>query len=337
MDAAITDKWNSYLDMFEPSQKDVYYCEEYAKLYTGDNAKPLCIVVVDGGKVLLMPFMKGQIQDFFDYETPYGYGGPITNTRDEKWLSSALAEMTELFKVSKYLCGFIRFHPLLGNGVYCRNSIDITHDRRTVSIDMSSSEDDIWNLQLTAKNRNMIRKAEKNGLLYRAEYNFASISEFIELYNATMRRLNAELFYIFGSEYYQGLAKKLKGRAFLGTVRKDKKLICGGIFLYSAHYGHYHLAGGAHEAGANNLLLWESARELKRLGVKEFHLGGGFNPGEDNSLLKFKMSFSKNMRDFYIGKIIYNPEPYMKICDEWEKLHPDKAAIFKNRVLKYRY
>ena len=45
------------------------------------------------------------------------------------------------------------------------------------------------------------------------------------LYNETMSRLNAEEFYYFDETYYRKFIESFKGKAFLGTVRKDGKLI----------------------------------------------------------------------------------------------------------------
>jgi len=87
----------------------------------------------------------------------------------------------------------------------------------------------------------------------------------------------------------------------------------------------------------NNLLLWEAARELKKNNVKKFHLGGGSNSDENNSLLEFKGRFSKSRYQFDIGKTIFNPNLYNKICDVWEAANPEKAVSLKNHLLKYKY
>ena len=340
MKSIITEKWNEYLDNFDDASKDIYYLEEYVKLYETKEGKAYCAVCIDGRNVLLIPFIRKEIEGYYDFETAYGYGGPIANTKDRDWIDSALEKMGELFKNEHYVCGFVRFHPILNNAEICENRIQVLFDRNTVAVNTQESEEQIWMNQIISKNRNMIRKAEKNGLVYKAEYGFESLTDFIKLYNATMKRLNAEDFYFFGEHYYEQFAKCFEGKAFLGTVRKDDELICGALFMYSNDYGHYHLEGSNHiysSIAANNLLLWKTALEFNKLGIKEFHLGGGYNSAPDNSLLKFKKSFSNNIKEFYIGKWIFNKNQYNKLKENWEKNNPGKKELYGNLLLCYRY
>ncbi len=340
MNVIITDKWNTYLDQFEGSQKDVYYLEEYVKLYENDRSKALCIVCSEGGSVLLMPFIRGEIEDYYDFETQYGYGGPITNTSDKNWIDKALSGIKDYFRDNRYICGFIRFHPLIDNAAFCKDTMNVIYDRHTVAILTDKGVEDIWTTQISSKNRNMIRKAEKSGLIYKAEDNLESFPEFIDLYNATMKRIGADEFYYFDDDYYKEFKNGLIDNSFLATVRLDGKLICSAIIMYDGDFGHYHLEGSDHEyksLGANNLLLWKSACRLHELGVKKFHLGGGNSTSEEDPLFKFKKAFTHNLESFAIGKEIYNKDVYDRICQKWERENSDKIASFGNRLLKYRY
>ena len=340
MKTIITESWNSYLDKFNSEKKDIYFLEEYVKLYENESGKALCAVCSEDENILLMPFIRKEIDGFYDFETAYGYGGPISNTDDAEWINKALCSMQAFLKEEKYICGFIRFHSLLENASLCEKQITTCFDRNTVAIKINLPEAEIWANQITSKNRNMIRKAEKNELVYKAEYDFASIDEFITLYNTTMRRLKAEDFYFFNNNYYKNFIDKFQGKDFLGTVRKEGKLICAALFMYSGNYGHYHLEGSNHDysnLAANNLLLWKTALELGKLGVKEFHLGGGYNSDTNNSLLKFKKSFSNNLKNFYIGKWIFNPNKYMELKKSWSEKYPEKVNKYGRLLLCYRY
>lgn len=340
MELYISDSWNKYLNYFDDSKKDIYYYEEYVKLYETNETVAKCAVCKENDNVLLVPFLRQEIDDFYDFETAYGYGGPIANTDDQEWIEIALKSVHKMFIKEKYVCGFIRFHSLLNNAVYCSNVIQTIFDRITVAINTNETEEEIWDNQIISKNRNMIRKAEKNGLVYSAEYNFESLEEFIKLYNSTMERLNAEKFYFLNDNYYENFVEKFKDKAFLGTVRRGNELICSAIFMYSKNYGHYHLEGSNHKyskLAANNLLLWKTALEFNKLGVKEFHLGGGYNSDPDNSLLKFKKSFSNNMHEFYIGKWIFNEDKYKELKNDWIRKNPHKVDKFGRLLLCYRY
>lgn len=340
MQIEIVDSWNGYLDGFPDEKKDIYFTEEYVKLYEDQENKALCILCREKEKCLLLPFLRGQYVDMYDFETAYGYGGPIANTEDEMWIQKSLEKISGYLASRNYLCGFVRFHPLLDNQKIAGGVWKTLFDRCTVSVNLEPSAEEIWKEQITSKNRNMIRKAEKNALTFQAEYDMASMREFRALYEDTMDRLHADRSYYFNDFYFEEFSDKLKESSFLGTVRLNGKLICAALFLYSKRYGHYHLEGSDHEyrsLGANNFLLWNAIIELKRLGVKEFHLGGGYDTAEQNSLLLFKKSFSPGLKEFYIGKAVFDRKKYELIREIWMEENPDKKDLYANRLLCYRY
>lgn len=340
METFITPHWDEYLSEFLPEQQDIYFREAYARLYETEEDVAFCFVCHDKRNFFLMPFLRRNVGRYFDFETPYGYGGPISNSDNEKWLERAIASLYECFAQEKYICGFVRFHPLLENQRFCQGKFEILRDRQTVSIPLDDNEEQIWKEQISSKNRNMIRKAEKRGLEFCAEYDFASMNGFVDLYESTMARVQAESFYYFPQVYYESFMNALKGKAFLGTVRQSGLLVCAALFMYSERYGHYHLSGGnraVSSMGANNLMLWKAALEMKKLGVHEMHLGGGITSYPEDSLFKFKKTFSKNEKIFYIGKMIFNPAVYKEICGKWRMAHSDRVEQYGNRLLCYRY
>lgn len=346
MQCDILEEWDDVLKAFPLKYQDVYFTKKYLNLYESPHKKALCAICRENEKTMIFPYLRGTVKEFYDFETAYGYGGPLSNSDDNGWCNKAFDCIHEYLKNNGYVCGFMRFHPIIHNEKYvfeCKNTdgnIQVLYDRQTIAIDTSQSEDDIWKRQINSKNRNMIRKAEKNQLIYKVEYDYTSYDEFISLYRSTMERLSADEFYFFDDRYFENLRRNLSDCSFLGTVRKDGKLICAAVFMYSKLYGHYHLAGSDRyysSLGANNLLLWEVAREMRKLGVQEFHLGGGTSPSPNDSLYKFKKVFSKNEKKFHIGKEIFDISAYENICKEWEIYNREKVPIYGNRLLKYRY
>lgn len=340
MDVFLTKNWNNYLNRFEENRIDIYFFEEYVKLYEDDEHTAFCVVCEEKDNILIFPFLRAEIGEYYDLETAYGYGGPIANTHDKLWISQALNCMAEYLKKEKYICGLVRLHPLLNNYDSMSGPVEVIFDRNTVSVDTALTVEEIWDTQINSKNRNMIRKACKNGLVYSVEHEFASLDEFKKLYFDTMKRLNADDFYFFDDEYFEKYISGLAAKSFLGCVRKDGELICAALFMYNASYGHYHLEGSNHnfrDLGANNLLLWETAKYMHELGVKHFHLGGGYDSSEDNSLYKFKKAFGREINSFYIGKMIFDRESYNIIKEQWIRSNPEKADKYANRLLCYRY
>jgi hypothetical protein len=340
MSICIVDNWNKYLDKFAPEQVDIYYTEEYVKLYETAIDKALCIVYEENNFVMLMPFLQRKIETYYDFETPYGYGGPVFNNNCEILINRALLAMFTYFKECNYIAGFVRFHPLLDNAEKCKKIVPVIDDRETVAMNLSLSEEDIWQKEITSKNRSTIRKAQKAGLTFEADYDFQYINAFVQLYNITMQRLSADEFYYFPEDYYKEFVHSLSGNSFLGVVKYDKEVVSAAIFMYDSPFGHYHLSGSNKEYQnlcPNNLLLFEAAKELRKTGITKFHLGGGSDSNPQNSLLEFKSRFGKERHQFSIGKMIFNIDAYQKTCDQWISQNPDKEDKYKHFLLKYRY
>lgn len=340
---AFTETWNQYLDLIPTEQQDLYFREEYVRLYETDSEKACCFVYQDGNSIMLFPFLRREFQfngnTYYDFETAYGYGGPISNDHSDTFMTAALEAMSEKASSENFVCGFVRFHPLLENWDYFEKVGRLIMDRKTIAIDLSDGIEATWMNEIHTKNRNVIKKGEKNGLEFIVDEDFAYLPEFEDLYNSTMDKLEADGFYYFAPQYYDQLKNSIQNK-FLGIVKHEGKVVAGAIFFYQLPYGHYHLAGSDKSAlklSPNNYLLWEAAKELTRRGVKHFHLGGGTDGSEENSLYQYKRKFSKHEYQFALGKMIFNPSLYEDICAEWAAVNPEKAAKMKNILLKYKY
>ena len=340
---AFTETWNQYLDLIPTEQQDLYFREEYVRLYETDSEKACCFVYQDGNSIMLFPFLRREFQfkgnTYYDFETAYGYGGPISNDHSDTFITAALEAMSEKALSDNFVCGVVRFHPLLENWDYFEKVGRLIMDRKTIAIDLSDGIEATWMNEIHTKNRNVIKKGEKNGLEFIVDEDFAYLPEFEDLYNSTMDKLEADGFYYFDPSYYDQLKNTIQNR-FLGIVKHEGKVVAGAIFFYQLPYGHYHLAGSDKSAlklSPNNYLLWEAAKELTRRGVKHFHLGGGTDGSEENSLYQYKRKFSKHEYQFALGKMIFNPSLYEDICAEWAAANPEKADKMKNILLKYKY
>lgn len=339
----IAEHWNHYLSSFTPAQKDVYYTEEYVRLYETEAEQALCIVYTEGNKCFLMPFLRRAFihkgETYYDFETAYGYGGPIYNTEEETFIRTAWTAFMKYANQNNYVCGFVRFHPIINNVNSFEEVGKLFHDRKTIAIDLSEGIDTAWMKEIHTKNRNVIKKGDKNGLKFIVDNKYAYLPEFISLYNSTMDKLSAEEFYYFQDSYFENLKNNIKD-SFLGLVEHKGKFVAAAIFFYSTPYGHYHLAGSDSSAlslAPNNFLLWNAAKELASRGVQTFHLGGGTDGNEDNSLFQYKRKFSKSEYQFSFGKLMFNQKVYDDIVNDWAFKNPEKAIKLKKLLLKYKY
>ena len=311
---------------------DIYYLYEYVYSFMlhGDG-RPLLIFWEDKGRSLCYAVMESDIADckgfcqklnkgsFFDWETPYGYGGPLINgvLFDEQQIQF-LKELKEYCFEKKIVSQFVRFHPLLENHMAVPLCIENRYLRDTIYIDTASPEIIVANMD--TKNRNMVRKARKSGVRIE-RVPIDDYREFIDIYNETMIKDNADEYYIFNEEYFKSL-EMMKNNACIFYSEYEEIPISGAIVFYNEQYMHYHLAGTRttfRKFSPSNLLLYEAACWGCEQGIKKFHLGGGMLP--DDNLFLFKKKFNKNGRlPFIVGRTIFDRETYKYLCQMRKKI-----------------
>lgn len=342
MKMIITDRWDAYLSSFKEKSKDIYFKEEYVKLYESNKEKGRCLVASEGDNIMVFPFLERHFtyngSCYYDFETAYGYGGPIFNTTDDLFIHNAIKESFHYLSENGFICGFVRFHTLIDTYKYF-DQTSIVFDRMTVAMDLSLTEEDIWKTQIHSKNRNVIKKGEKNGLRFIVDNSFEHIDDFVRLYNGTMNRIGADGFYYFDQTYYDRFIHNIKN-AFLGLVYLEDKVVSAAMFMYEGEYGHYHLSGSNKDylyCSPNNYMLYNAALELKNRGVRLFHLGGGSSSSDEDSLFAFKSKFSPNRYKFHLGKFVFNQSVYEDVCKLWAHNNPEKVEKYEHYLLKYKY
>lgn len=339
------DKWNDIVKSFK--NWDVYYLYEYAYSFMlhGDG-KPLLIDYSDEESHVCYVIMQSDIASsgkfenlleknkYYDWETPYGYGGPLSDSAvSEKSQNMFLDELSEYCKKNGVVSQFVRFHPMLGNDNILSKVIETRYLRDTIYIDTSSEELIMQNMD--TKNRNMVRKAVKNGVTIE-ERPVDDYKDFIAMYEQTMLRDNADKYYMFDDEYFKSQSQLNEYASLFYAVRNGRR-ISGAIMYYNNRFMHYHLSGTFAEGRSyspGNLLLYEAACKASEMGISKFHLGGGVEP--DDSLFSFKKKFNKNGRlPFVVGRTIFNEKSYDKLL-KLRKQADEKFDINNSRMIQYR-
>lgn len=277
---------------------------------------------------------------YLDMETPYGYGGALYNgIWDMEAQKKAYKELEEYCKRDNIVSYFIRFSPWLKNMDFLSDNnindkIEVRREKSTVYIDTVDEELIFSNMD--SKNRNMIRKAQKNGVeIFYDKGNY--IDEFIEIYNSTMDNHDAENYFYFEKEYFEYLKKSLSENIIFFYSKFEEKIIGSAIFLYNNNSMHYHLSGTLFEyrrLASTNLLIFEAANWANSHGINKLHLGGGLR--DNDSLFGFKKQFNKKgYLDFTIGRMIFDTELYNDILMQREKIDEkfDKNNSF---LIQYR-
>ena len=312
------DIWDGIVRSF--AEYDVYYLSGYVKAFRihGDgNPYLLFYEGVDLRAIYVFMRRSTSIEGFFDSITPYGYGGVLfEGVTSESNLQSFWKEYVELMHKEHIVDNFVRYHPVLNNAVKMKMVSNVIDLGKTIAIDLSSP-DVIWD-DIISKNRNMIRKAEKNGVEIHHGKDLDLFQDFKRIYNATMDKDHAEEYYYFDDAFYESISRDLSDNYEMFYAVYEGQIIAMSIILYANKQMHYHLSGSILEyrnMAPSNLLLYKAALWGCEQGFKTFHLGGGVGSGED-SLYKFKAAFNKNSDfRFSIGKQIFDQRKYDELVE----------------------
>ena len=319
-------EWDEMVRSF--AEYDVYYLSGYVRAFEihGDGEPQLLYYEANGLRGIYV-YMKRKtaIDGVYDSITPYGYGGfLLEGNQSEENLKELWAAYMQKMKELNIVDNFVRYHPVLANAVPMKVCSDVIDLGKTVAMDLTS-EEVIWT-NIHSKNRNMIRKAEKNGIEIKHGQGLELFDVFIKIYNATMDKDNAEEYYYFKPEFYRSIHEDLKDNYELFWAEYEGKIIAMSIMIFANGRLNYHLSGSDIEyrnLAPSNLLLYKAALWGCEKGMKTFHLGGGVGSGEDN-LYKFKAAFNrKSDYQFSIAKMVFDQEKYDALVEERASRDPD--------------
>lgn len=327
-------QWDNIVRDF--SNYDVYYLSGYVKAFQihGDGEPQLLYYENNGIKAIYVYFKRRTaIEQYYDSITPYGYGGVLfEGDISEENLQAFWNVYVVKMREEGIVDNFVRYHPILSNSSPMKMISKVIDLGKTIALDLSSP-DVIWE-NIISKNRNMIRKAEKNGVEIRHGKDLSLLYEFKRIYDATMERNHAEEYYFFDESFYESIHRDLFDNYELFYAMLDGKPIALSIMIYANKQMHYHLSGSLAEyrnLAPLNLLLYKAALWGYEQGFMTFHLGGGVGNCEDG-LYKFKAAFNrKSDYQFSIGKEVFDQDKYDELVlnrKETDSSFPSESHFF---------
>lgn len=319
-----SEKWDNIVKSFR--NYDIYYLSGYTKAFEmhGDG-EPLLFYFDNGNTKAINAVMKRDIakdkhfigkikeKEYFDISTPYGYGGFLVDGNDIEELDK---DYTNYCRNNNIISEFVRFNPLLENWTGLDSMYESIRLGETVCLD-TESRDVIWS-NITGTSKNRIRKAEKSGLKTYWCRDEKIIDTFMEIYNSTMAKDEAEEYYYFNKDFYLSILNDLKYQSMFFYTELNGEIAAISICLFGNGSMHLHLTGSKKEyqkAAPTNLLIYDAALWASENGFTRMHLGGGVGCNHDG-LYIFKKTFNKGRNtEFYIGKKVFNEEFYKKLTD----------------------
>ncbi|MCB2219437.1 MAG: GNAT family N-acetyltransferase [Bacteroidetes bacterium] len=343
-----SEEWASLLNHLPIEQQDIYFTPEYYSLYENyGDGKAQCFVFEKDGELALYPFLLNTVnalgydldKEYFDIQGAYGYNGVVASSNEKDFIESFFNSFNQYCKEENIVAEFTRFHPLINNKSFSEKYLQVVYDRNTIYIDLNNNYENIFKNFQTTTRKQIKRAINRYHIKIKVfENDINQLNLFTEIYHETMDRVQSVPYLYFNKAYFKSLIESTKNVCFVAYY--ESKPIASILAFFNQYYIHGHLGGALTDylyMSPNSLLYSEMIKFGQSKGCHFFHVGGGTTSEENDPLLQFKMNFSNNTLDFYIGKKIYNKEVYKLIVAQWENKYPKKVDKYENFVLKYRY
>jgi hypothetical protein len=307
-------RWIQHL---EAMPHDFYHLPEYVELCAKDEgATAAAFYAEEGQSTFLVPLLirslppeLGAPSDWYDCVSPYGYPSPLI-WPSQKELSPFLDAFCQAARRRNIITAFFRLHPLLPlDHRALGNFGQLIRHGQTVYIDLAQPKEALWNQVSTNHQRN-IKKLVRLGFRVSID-EWSRLPDFVSLYHATMRRVDADDAYFFSREYFEVLRTKLAERLHLLCVLTDtNEVAAAGLVVVTDGIVQYHLGGTAapyFSLAPSKLMIdfmWRWAQEGSH---RILHLGGGVG-GTEDSLFHFKAGFSSARGEFYTYRVVMDEE-----------------------------
>ncbi|WP_430468506.1 GNAT family N-acetyltransferase [Winogradskyella ouciana] len=311
------------------SNSDFYHTYDYHQLSKSNDEYPILIKYADGQTSLLIPLLLRDIDnsDYKDATSVYGYAGPLVQHIDENFnVDDFQDEFNQFLQKNNIVSVFSRLHPYIEHQESILKGLGtITALGNVVNIDLTDTIEN-QRAKFSRRLKTYLNKSRRSCTVIKGNID-EHLDDFIRLYHENMRRVDADDSYFFTNEYYRQIlsSEDYESELSLCVHTESEEIIGAAMFMKKGDIVQYHLSGLSEEHFELNpikLVIDEMRIKSTEEGYKYFNLGGGLGSNED-SLFRFKSSFSKDFKEFKIWKYIVNENVYKELVSQ--KLGNDHA------------
>lgn len=279
---------------------NVFMTSEYAAYISENNSE---VVYVYSEKYIMpVQIIKKSIFKYCIFlDEPFSYG--VTNESEKQFLDSTCAFIKSRYGIqwTNQTPGYAFFmdYPTGAKHIpFGSHVIDLTNDEETLFSNVHS------------KHRNVIKKAQKDGVMIEKGSNEKLISDYYQLDVETWKRSDKASS---GENAIRKQLEKLGNQAIIYMAYLEGEAQSGAIYYYNSqmcYYMHGANKNGPH-IGSGNLLQWQAILDMKALGVKQFSFVGCRINEDENSkyhgIQRFKERFGGELIQGYMFKMVLNP------------------------------
>lgn len=284
-----------------------------------------------GSEFALKSFLLSSVEvdgrEITDIQSPYGSGGVLSTFDNTSFRSAVRGAFVQWARQEGVAVEFVRMHPLL------KAQSDFVQDawinRSTVVVPLGS---DLMANYPSRKRSYLRSEMSQKPKLHEFNQPYDA-NKFAQLYTENMEVVKASREYFFPQKYFRHLLSYSFARVWGLVYPGASGLLAAAITLENDSSGivEYHLGASRRQVGRRSLELlihWIATLYGER-GYRTLYLGGGRTSNSDDSLLRFKRSFSRTQMEYRIGRTVFLPEIY---CG----LPGYSPAEAQRRVLFYR-
>lgn len=311
-------EWNHLLE--EVGNYDCYHTFDYHELSKTEDETPILIKYMEGDIIIALPLLMRDIAGthYKDATSVYGYAGPVSKNLPLDYDNKTFKEtLKAYFLKNNYVTLFSRLNPFISSQDMILNDLGhLTNQGKVVNINIQE-DIDLQRQHYQSRLKTHINKARRSCTLEEATTE-QDIQEFMAIYYENMDRVNAKKFYYFNTMYFQKMVASNNFESIILMAKENKtgQTIGASQFITVNGIVHYHLSGTKHEflhLMPTKLLIDEMRLIAAQRGYQFFNLGGGLGGNIEDSLFKFKASFSKDFKDFNLWKWIVNKTVYNEL------------------------
>lgn len=193
---------------------------------------------------------------------------------------------------------------------YPENSIHIPFGSHVINL--TQEEDVLWK-NIHSKHRNVIRKAEKDGVIVECGRNDKLINDYhlidVETWSRSKRNANSK-------DRLINIIKNLGDHAIVYMAYLNDEPQSGAILFFNEQMCYYMHGANKNNPhiGSGNLLQWKAILDMKKIGVKSYSFVGCRINEDENSkyhgIQRFKERFGGELVQCYLFKCIFSPLYY---------------------------
>jgi lipid II:glycine glycyltransferase (peptidoglycan interpeptide bridge formation enzyme) len=334
----ITDEkaWKKLVD--KSAHRDIHSLPGYVGLLAVHlGGEPVLFYWGDDDNYIIWPYIKRKInsrsQNYFDLVSSWYYGGPLINGElDIDIIKQYFKEFTNYCQSNNIITEFSRFHPDIDNHIKFEPLLQLNRIGVVVWLDLNQDLEHILYNSFEKRARTAVRRSERSGVEVIIDSSDEYLKAFHELYTRSMDAKKAREFYYFDLQFITDMRNTLSDNFTLICVKHEDNITGGSIFIHGYDKMYYYLSArdpDLDKAAANNRVLYEAIKFGQAKNLNIFDLGGG---PEGSSLLRFKQSFSKNIKDLYGYNKVHDTSVYQQLCLEKginkSDLNFDRASFF---------